>query len=1067
VDVLRHRNRLSKPDIDASQDPVLDQYPHPASLLQSAANTPSFSQHIKKVVVMPDRPVDVVDARLELPIVQMEQEVMETINENNVVVLCGETGCGKTTQMPQFLYEAGYGQTSSHFRRGRVGICQPRRVAATSTASRVAYELGVKLGNEVGSHVRYSRCMSEKTVLKFMTDGILLREIQNDFLLRQYSVIIVDEAHERSLSTDILLGMLSRIVPLREKMAAEQADSSKSIPKQQLVEPLKLIIMSATLRVSDFVENKRLFAAPPPVIKVPARQFPVSIHFSRRTELHDYVGAAIKKVSAIHKKLPPGGVLVFVTGQREVETMCRKLMHALQPRKKADPCTGYASTDDGESEGNISEEQHAGLEAFSADNLEAFGEMDFSDASSTGSQDMDYNESDESDLDAGVEGLNMGAEDIKHILPDEDHDTAGTHRKEDWGGDNQYGWTDGAGSSPGTEAYGVCSNPRQTTTHEAFKESAEGPVLVLPLYAMLPSMQQRRVFEAPPDGTRLIVVATNVAETSLTIPNIHYVVDTGRAKVRTYERGGGLSRYEIQWVSKASAAQRAGRAGRTGPGHCYRLYSSAHFQNTFEEYAPPEITSAPLEGVVLQMKAMGIDNISNFPFPTLPDFSSIRCAERTLRILGALDRQTLGITKVGTKMSMFPVSPRHSRMLLAAASLQKRPGCQGVLYYALAMAAAISQESPFLSGGRTADDSGSRNDTIEFDENEGGEVLKLKEKTAVHRKSQAELIHPLSDALSVARALVAYQAAGKPAEQVAFCDKYRLHNKTMREMSDLHIQLQRIVFSPKDSPFRDSPELCEMAKMMPVLDLLTGEVSTALRKALCAGWADRVARRVQLSEESASFSSKKRAVRYKSCSAEEQEETIFLHPSSALKSSAPLYVVYTELLATAKRPYMMGATSLEPQWLPHYAPGMCDFSKPLEDPKPHYSRSHDAVMCSVSVTFGPPRWVLPLHPIPFPDNAAAAAVFAAALLEGKVLKALKGIKEHLALTPATFTKLNARGQVRVSDVLEELIAKNITTRMALTKELKRNPKFMYPQLRACFRTGHEHVFDIAWQNLSL
>lgn len=257
---------------------------------------------------------------------------------------------------------------------------------------------------------------------------------------------------------------------------------------------------------------------------------------------------------------------------------------------------------------------------------------------------------------------------------------------------------------------------------------------------------------------------------------------------------------------------------------------------------------------------------------------------------------------------------------------------------------------------------------------------------------------------------------------------------------------------------------------------------------------------------------KKRAVRYKSCSAEEQEETIFLHPSSALKSSAPLYVVYTELLATAKRPYMMGATSLEPQWLPHYAPGMCDFSKPLEDPKPHYSRSHDAVMCSVSVTFGPPRWVLPLHPIPFPDNAAAAAVFAAALLEGKVclhshrsmclihkhslptnefdvytettnappllccfwwrvmvsigswfilaqghvacfnihttsgvlhsvfqfgpmlvrtlckrakhsalrqmfvfilqvLKALKGIKEHLALTPATFTKLNARGQV--------------------------------------------------------
>jgi ATP-dependent RNA helicase DHX37/DHR1 len=262
------------------------------------------------------RPKAFAESRANLPVVGMEQEIMEAINENDVIVLCGETGSGKTTQVPQFLYEAGYGCANYPDRAGMVGITQPRRVAAVSTASRVAEEMGVDLGKTVGYHIRHDRKAGPETVLKFMTDGLLLRELQDDFLLSKYSAIIVDEAHERSLNTDILLGMLSRIVKLRRSMSEESSNN---------IAPLKLVIMSATLRIEDFVNNGRLFSTPPPVVNVPARQYPVTVHFSRKTELHDYVGAAFKKTCQIHRNLPPGGVLVFLTGRQEVEQMCRML----------------------------------------------------------------------------------------------------------------------------------------------------------------------------------------------------------------------------------------------------------------------------------------------------------------------------------------------------------------------------------------------------------------------------------------------------------------------------------------------------------------------------------------------------------------------------------------------------------------------------------------------------------------------------------------------------------------------------------------------------------------------
>lgn len=211
-----------------------------------------------------------------------------------------------------------------------IGITQPRRVAAMSMASRVAHELSLT-SSKVSYQIRYDATVSPDTSLKFMTDGVLLRELATDFLLTKYSVIIIDEAHERSMNTDILIGVLSRVIKLREQMWLEKKDNIKVKPLNSCcrmlltrLQPLRLIIMSATLRVSDFGENKTLFLTPPPIIQVPARQHPVTIHFSRRTQ-PDYVSEAVRKASKIHSRLPAGGILIFLTGQNEITGVCRKL----------------------------------------------------------------------------------------------------------------------------------------------------------------------------------------------------------------------------------------------------------------------------------------------------------------------------------------------------------------------------------------------------------------------------------------------------------------------------------------------------------------------------------------------------------------------------------------------------------------------------------------------------------------------------------------------------------------------------------------------------------------------
>lgn len=472
----------------------------------------------------------VVESRSELPVVRSEAEVMDALADNDVIVIAGETGSGKTTQVPQFLWEAGYGtpyavlqpiptaaarekqqRPNALFRGfpGMIGVTQPRRVAAIAMAHRVATELGHPLGggasdtlpankesaantptspaSPVGYQVRFdSSTVGPATRLKFMTDGILLREAAADLLLRSYSVIVLDEAHERSVNGDVLIGLLSRALPLRNTLAREQAEAAAAAvasggpfpDPRTILAPLKLIIMSATLRVTDFTENATLFPLrPPPLVKIDARQFPVTIHFSRRTELDNYLEAAFKKVCAIHTRLPEGGILVFVTGAAEVEELVKRLRERFDVKKREQRRRAQAN-------------KVAAVAAASAAFVNVTGVLG----------------TDATELPRPVDGRVALSSSNRRKLSD----TAVAVPI-------PSGKLDTATLEPTPQV-------RETDDDDGPEKDDEGsgwgPIRALPLYAMLSPTAQQRVFAPTPEGTRLIVVATNVAETSLTIPGI-------------------------------------------------------------------------------------------------------------------------------------------------------------------------------------------------------------------------------------------------------------------------------------------------------------------------------------------------------------------------------------------------------------------------------------------------------------------------------------------------------------------------------------------------------------------
>ncbi|GMH43272.1 hypothetical protein BSKO_11194 [Bryopsis sp. KO-2023] len=1004
-------------------------------------------------VVQIDRRPEIEEARSKLPITGMEQEIMEMVMGHDVMVLCGQTGCGKTTQVPQFLFEAGFGCKNFAEKRGTIGVTQPRRVAAISTAKRVADEMNSELGDVVGYQVRYDRSVGSNSSMKFMTDGILMRELQQDFLLQNYSVIIVDEAHERSLNTDLLLGMLSRIVPLRRKI-------SMSDPS---VNPLKLIIMSATLRTEDFVKNSKLFPEPPPVINVASRQYPVTVHFSKKTELVDYESAAYRKVRRIHSELPPGGVLVFVTGQREVEYMCKRLRRAFAPRKSNPDDESQEETMGGRNSGspdpdggNRGGEVHSGKTTPSEEepeNQEGGHVMD------------DQYGADLAEIytRSAVEPLRRDEEfdledsDLESLEEDSDEEEVQV-----LGAENVTPEEIAAQERAFDEKFKL--NMDQGGHSEDSKAKRYAPVTVLPLYALLPPAKQAKVFEPPADGSRLIVVATNVAETSITIPNIRYVVDAGRSKQKILEGHAGMSRFEVRWISKAAAEQRAGRAGRTVPGHCYRLFSSAHFNDTFPEHTPPEIVNTPLEGVVLMMKSLGMNKVVNFPFPTCPDREALSGAEDGLVALAAIDPKERKITEMGRAMAVYPVSPRHSRMIIEAikvdSSTQEKRGagkasCQvGIVPYAVALAAALNEQSPFVHIDTIAPAEREGSDEVwEGDKDERARrISQQKLARAAHDKYKCED----SDSIGALKALCAYENDMEPEE---FCKRNFLHGRNLREMAALHLQLVSTLRRQK------IPGVCDVLGEGTGLALPDSGVLRKLRRVIAAGWCDRVARRVRSIEYLNKLKSEgktTRAVRYLPCGS---EEYIYMHPNSALHKAAQEHVVYTEVLRTEKRPYMSGLTVIDPSWLADVAPPMCEFSEPLEDPLPYFRQDLDQIMCWRKVRYGMHGWELPLHAVKHPDDEKRAVAFGKALLEGAVVKGFKAFSGGLVVSAAMIGRPETRFHARLGGLIEVLLARKIDTRAKLLAAWGKDGGFLKEELKLWIKKRSHKEFDKKWFSL--
>lgn len=1008
------------------------------------------------IVVHVSRPKEVDSKRKDLPIVMMEQEVMEAINENISVIICGETGCGKTTQVPQFLYEAGFGSDKATDRRGVIGVTQPRRVAVLATAKRVAFEMGLRLGKEVGFQVRHDRRIGDSCCIKFMTDGILLREVQSDFLLKRYSVLILDEAHERSLNTDILIGMLSRVIQQRLVIYKEQQRKillGENINPESKIYPLKLILMSATLRVEDFISGNRIFRVPPPVIEVPTRQYPVTTHFSKRTEIVDYIGQAYKKVLAIHKKLPPGGILVFVTGQREVEYLCRRLRKASHDivennsKRSIQEGSSFSVSDENTSDKHDMEMIN---EAFEGNGNSFDGQTDrFSsyeeDHGDFFSDDSDF--SDDFDSDSELEGVDEEE--------DRDLDTSFSEKLDLSSLKAAFEALSGKTntSTEPDENKGTPSIPKQDSNKFA------GPMCVLPLYAMLSASAQLRVFDEIKEGERLVVIATNVAETSLTIPGIKYVVDTGREKVKKYNSSNGMETFEIQWISKASAAQRAGRAGRTGPGHCYRLYSSAVFSNIFEDFSSAEISKVPVDGVVLLMKSMGIDKVSNFPFPTPPERTSLVEADRCLKALEALDINGK-LTPLGKAMALYPMSPRHSRMLLTVIQILKNMSIYKrgnfVLGYAIATASALSMSNPFVTWfeelGKTAN------------EEDRSKKKKLKESI---KASRDKFSNPSSDALTVAYALQCFEISEN---KNAFCEENVLHLKTMEEMSKLRKQLLQLVFNQSKSggqpefvwthgTIEDVEKAWRTFSEKSPLRLNEEEL---LGQAICAGWADRVAKRTRKIPVSEG-EKRVNATRYQACVV---KEPVYLHRRSSVSKFAPEYLVYSELIYS-NRPYIHGSTSVKTEWLVKYASSLCSFSAPLTDPKSYYDPIKDCVFCWVIPTFGPHLWQLPLHNIAIKDDSERVAVFAFCLLEGQVLPILKLVREYFSAPPSSILRPEGLAQKRVGNLLSKLkIKSRIIDSCAKLREVwDENPRELYVEVRDWFQEGFGDRFEKLWAKM--
>ncbi|GKU00830.1 atp-dependent rna helicase dhx35 [Fusarium langsethiae] len=647
-----------------------------------------------------------------LPIAKHRESLLYAIEKHPVTIVIGQTGSGKTTQIPQFLDKAGWCSDGKI-----IGVTQPRRVAATTVAVRVAEEVGCELGKEVGYSIRFEDVTSASTKIKFLTDGLLIREALVDPLLTRYSVIMVDEAHERSISTDVLLGLLKKIRRKRPE--------------------LRIIISSATLQAKEFLdfftassddqtnskngdsEKKDEIGA---IISLEGRTYPIDILYLE-SPAENYVEKAIDVVFDIHTQEGEGDILVFLTGREELDNAIQAVTERM----------------------------------------------------------MDLNP--------------------KH-----------------------------------------------------------GSLMPLPLYAGLSTEQQMYVFDKPPEGTRKVVFSTNIAEASITIDGIVFVVDSGFVKLRAYDPRTGIESLTGTAVSKAAASQRAGRAGRTKPGKCFRLYTEQSYQS-LQDANIPELQRSNLAPVVLQLKALGIDNIVRFDFLSPPPSELMAKALELLYALGALDEYAKLTRPMGSRMAELAVEPMMAKTLLAAPSF-------GCLSEMLTIAAMTS-----LGGSVWFSHEGER-----------------KKMETSRRKFAVEE----GDHLTLLNAYQAFVTKGR--KEAKFCHENNLNYKSMSRAVSIRAQLKRYLerFS------------------INIDETLAGQASSEdnakkaeqIRRCLTSGYFAHAARM----QPDGTF----RNV--------EGNMVLHAHPTSLMFNRKADWVIFHEAMETGSKIFIRDVTKIEKTWLLEYAP---------------------------------------------------------------------------------------------------------------------------------------------------
>ncbi|XP_021756655.1 pre-mRNA-splicing factor ATP-dependent RNA helicase DEAH10-like [Chenopodium quinoa] len=675
----------------------------------------------------------ILEQRKSLPIAAVEKRLVEEVRNNHTLIIVGETGSGKTTQLPQYLFKAGFCHDGK-----LVGVTQPRRVAAVTVAKRVAEESGVQLGQRVGYSVRFDDMTCGSTRIKYMTDGLLLREALLDPRLSRYSVIVVDEAHERTVHTDVLLGLLKNVQKARSQSANESVGRANSNNDTNLekangvqmasplkqgqvakLPPLRLIIMSASLDARIFSE----YFGGAKAVHVQGRQFPVDVFYTLHAET-DYVEAAMVTIFQIHLEEAPGDILVFLTGQEEIES---------------------------------------------------------------------------------VEGL------VRDKLP----------------------------------------------------QLPEGNrnIVTVPIYASLPSEQQMKAFMPAPDGFRKVILATNIAETSVTIPGIKYVVDPGVVKARNYNPRTGIESLSIIPTSKAQALQRSGRAGREGPGKCFRLYTEREFEKLADSTVP-EIKRCNLSNVILQLKALGIDDIIGFDFMEKPSRMAIVKSLEELFLLGALTEEYKLSDPIGNQMAKLPLDPIYSKALI----LSSQFNCLEEMLIAVSV---LSVESIFFTPREKQEEA--RTAIKRFSSPEGDHITLI------------NVYKSCDEFLESGNANSSKEKTFKNMKK--WCKENFVNGRSLRHARDVHSQIR------------------DHVKQMGLRIASCGEDMLLFRRCLAASFFLNAA----LKQPDGTY----RALA--------SSQMVQIHPTSVLFRAKPDCIIFNELVRTNQN-YIRDVTRIDPMWLTELAP---------------------------------------------------------------------------------------------------------------------------------------------------